>query len=192
MVIGLYFGSFNPVHDGHVHLSKIFQQQSKLDQVWWVLSPHNPFKATKDLAAFEHRAMMVNLVLPVGHWLCKIEDGLSKPSYTIQTLRALQSQYPENEWSILMGSDSWNALPTWKEGSLIENEFPIWVYPRQEGSANEMVLRKGSCNVLQGGFIPVSSSEIREWLIKGQEKPQGVSVEVWDYMVEHGLYLDLI
>lgn len=192
MVIGLYFGSFNPVHDGHVHLSKIFQQQSKVDQVWWVLSPHNPFKATKDLAAFEHRAKMVNLVLPEGHSLCNIEDGLSKPSYTIQTLRALQNQYSNHEWAILMGADSWNTLPTWKEGALIESEFPIWVYPRQEGLEREITVREGSCHLLQGGFIPVSSTEIRECLFKGQEKPQGVSVEVWDYMVEYRLYLDFI
>ena len=192
MRIGLYFGSFNPVHDGHVHLSQIFQQQSQVDQVWWVLSPHNPFKEAKELAAFEHRSCMLQLVLPKNHLICSIEEGLSRPSYTIQTLRALQIQYPDYKWAILMGADSWNTLPTWKDGEIIENEFSIWVYPRQEGFDKAMVLREGSCHLLQGGTVPVSSSKVRECLSKGQLKPQGVSVLVWDYMIEHHLYLDLI
>jgi len=192
MEIGLYFGSFNPVHDGHVLLSKIFQQQSQVDQVWWVLSPHNPFKETKDLAVFEHRAQMVNLVLPEGHCLCSIEDSLTKPSYTIQTLRALQSQYPTHQWEILMGADSWNTLPKWKDGEIIENECSIWVYPRLFDSELVSPLRQGACKVLNGEFVTVSSTAIRKGLIERREKPIGLADSVWDYIIEHRLYQALI
>lgn len=188
MVVGLYFGSFNPVHQGHVRLALAFQQQAQVDEVWWVLSPHNPFKQLSDLAPFEHRCAMIDAVLPINHTLCSIEDGLPKPSYTIQTLRALQSQFIHHQWVILMGADSWNALPTWKDGSTIESEFPIWVYPRKEEGEVVSHLRQGNCKVLSGDFIPVSSTAIRQAVAEKHEKPNGVAAVVWDYMIEHQLY----
>ena len=174
MVIGLYFGSFNPVHDGHVQVAQSFQQQSGVDQVWWVLSPQNPFKKISELASFEHRRAMVQLALPQGHELCSIE------------------QFPENQWSILMGADSWNALPTWKLGAEIEARYPIWVYPRNGQEASAETLREGHYHLLKGSCIDVSSTAVRMAMQEGREKPVGVSLAVWDYMQQHHLFRGLI
>ena len=192
MVIGLYFGSFNPVHEGHVQVARSFQQQSGVDQVWWVLSPQNPFKKINELASFEHRSAMVQLALPQDHKLCSIEQTLPLPSFTIQTLTALEQQFPENQWSILMGADSWNALPTWKHGAEIEARYPIWVYPRQGVEAQAEIMREGGCHVLDGSFIDVSSTVVRKAVQEGQEKPAGVMLAVWDYMLQHHLFSGLI
>ena len=188
MVVGLYFGSFNPVHQGHVHLAIAFQQQAQVDEVWWVLSPHNPFKQLSDLASFDHRSAMIQSVLPHHHVLCNMEENLPKPSFTIQTLRALQSQFPQHCWVMLMGADSWNALPTWKEGPTIEAEFPIWVYPRTSDNGAACALRQGPCKVLSGDLMSVTSTAIRQAVAGKKEKPHGVTDTVWDYIVEHQLY----
>jgi nicotinate-nucleotide adenylyltransferase len=192
MVIGLYFGSFNPVHDGHVQVAQSFQEQSGVDQVWWVLSPQNPFKKINELASFEDRSAMLQLALPQGHELCSIEQTLPLPSFTIQTLLALEQQFPENQWVILMGEDSWNALPTWKQGGEIEARFPIWVYPRQGVEAQAERMREGGCHLLDGSFIDVSSTAVRKAMQEGQEKPAGVQLAVWDYMLQHHLFSSLI
>ncbi len=188
MVVGLYFGSFNPVHKGHVHLARAFQEQSGVDEVWWVLSPHNPFKQLSGLASFEHRAAMLQEELPNNHMLCTIEQTLPRPSFTIQTLRALQRQFPENQWILLMGADSWNALPTWKDGPVIEAQFPIWVYPRISDAGVESILRQGPHTTLEGYLMPVSSTEIRQASIDNLEKPVGVSDQVWEYILDNQLY----
>jgi nicotinate-nucleotide adenylyltransferase len=192
MVIGLYFGSFNPVHDGHVQVALSFQQQSGVDQVWWVLSPQNPFKRISDMASFEDRSAMVQLVLPQGHELCSIEQTLPIPSFTIQTLTALEQQFPENQWSILMGADSWNALPTWKQGVEIEARYPIWVYPRNGQETSAKTWREGPYHALSGSCIDVSSTAVRKAMQAGKEKPVGVSLAVWDYMVQNNLFSSLI
>lgn len=192
MVIGLYFGSFNPVHEGHVQVAQSFQQQSGVDQVWWVLSPQNPFKKISDLASFEHRSAMVQLALPEGHKLCSIEQTLPLPSFTIQTLLALEQQFPENQWSILMGADSWNALPTWKQGAEIEARYAIWVYPRNGQEASAETFREGSYHALNGSCIDVSSTAVRMAMQVGRAKPEGVSLAVWDYMQQHRLFSSLI
>ncbi len=171
-----------------MHLALAFQQQAQVDEVWWVLSPHNPFKQLSDLAPFDHRCAMIDAVLPANHTLCSIEDGLPKPSYTIQTLRAIQNQYLDYKWAILMGADSWNALPTWKEGPTIEAEFPIWVYPRTSDNGAACALRQGPCKVLTGDLMSVTSTAIRQAVAEKRGKPRGLTDAVWDYIVEHQLY----
>lgn len=190
MVVGLYFGSFNPVHQGHIQLAKSFQEQSGVDQVWWVLSPQNPFKSMIELASFEHRLNMLQLILPQDHALCTIEKDLSLPSYTIQTLQALEEKYPQNQWKILMGQDSWNSLPTWKDGRFIEENYSIWVYPRiSETSSN---LRSGAFHLVLGDWIDVSSTSVRSTVSNSNVCPAGLDVRVWDYIQENQLYRPLI
>lgn len=159
MNIGLFFGSFNPPHVGHINLALSFESAAHLNEVWWVVSPHNPHKSSTTLAPFQDRIDMVALALPnANHRLSNVENELPKPSFTINTLTRLKNEYPNFNFNILMGQDNWNTLPSWKEGGTIESEWPIWVYPRM----GDRFFRPGVCHIIQGDFQDVSSTEIRE------------------------------
>jgi nicotinate-nucleotide adenylyltransferase len=164
MTIGLFFGSFNPVHLGHLQLAKAFFDQTIMDELWWMISPQNPHKNPVDLAPFEHRMHMLRDAVQYPHFtVSDFESHLPTPSYTIDTLSALKTKFPNYQWKILMGQDSWNALPTWKCGDTIENQFEIWVYGRPESKE----WRNGNHHVLTHTPLPISSTKIRNQIQSG-------------------------
>ena len=187
MTIGLFFGSFNPIHHGHLQLAETFYSIAHVDEVWWMLSPQNPHKSPEILAPFKDRWNMLRDALNKPYFIpSDFESQLPTPSYTINTLHALKENFPSHNWKILMGQDSWNQLPTWKEGAIIENNFDIWVYTRPR----EQPLRSGKFTSLDFTPWDISSSDIRNQLSQPSatmEIPEILPCTL-DYIVKHQLY----
>ena len=132
MKIGLYFGSFNPIHSGHLVIAGYMAEFSDLKQVWMVVSPHNPLKPAGTLLQDYHRFHLVELGIGSNKKLkaSKIEFELARPSYTVVTLAYLQDKYPKHEFSLIMGADNLENLHKWKNFELILEHHDIYVYPR--------------------------------------------------------------
>jgi nicotinate-nucleotide adenylyltransferase len=130
--VGLFFGSFNPIHTGHLIVANIVREYSDLDQVWFVVSPQNPFKKQHSLLNEIDRLRMVELAVEDNFNLraCNAEFSMPKPSYTIDTLVYLQERYPQHQFSLVAGSDVLTHLHRWKNANEILRQANVWVYPR--------------------------------------------------------------
>ena len=137
MTIGLFFGSFNPVHKGHLEIASYFLDNTDLKELWLVVSPQNPLKDDEELLDIEKRLELVNAAISENTRIkcCKVELGLSKPSFTVDTMKELKRIYPENEFVIIMGTDNLEKLDLWKDYLEILNNYKIYVYPRTGYSA---------------------------------------------------------
>jgi nicotinate-nucleotide adenylyltransferase len=169
MKIGLYFGTFNPIHNGHLIIASYMQQSTALDQVWIVVSPQNPFKINHSLLNEYHRLALVKLAIE-GENNIKVTDiefQLPKPSYTINTLTYLEEKYPQHEFAIIMGSDGLQNLDKWKNSDVIMNKFPIYVYERpsfhirQDLPIKELVLTDTP-------LLQISASMLRTMIQQGK------------------------
>ena len=132
MKTGLFFGSFNPVHLGHLVIANYMANYTQLDEVWLVVSPHNPLKNKKGLSNMYDRLEMARLATEnsVNLKVSNIEFGLPQPSYTIDTLTHLHEKYPEREFAIIMGADNLSSFKKWKNYEVILKNYEIYVYPR--------------------------------------------------------------
>lgn len=168
MTIGLYFGSFNPIHNGHLIIANYLADHADLDEVWFVVSPQNPFKKSATLLNENHRFFMVQEAIEGEKKLRanKTEFGLPKPSYTIDTLTHLSEKYPQHTFKIIMGSDSFQNLPKWKNGDVIARTYPIIIY-RRVGFEIENPLQ-ADIYIAEAPIIEISSTRIRE-LIKNKK-----------------------
>lgn len=162
MKVGLYFGSFNPIHIGHCIIANHVLHNSPLDQVWFVVSPQNPFKSSSTLLNEYHRLHLVRLAIETESNLkaSDIEFHLNKPSYTIDTLTYLQEKYPQNTFSIIMGSDSLQNLPKWKNAEIIIRDYQIYVYERP----GFPIVAGQQSNIfkLSAPLLEISATQIRE------------------------------
>lgn len=161
MNVGLYFGSFNPIHNGHLIIASHILAESMLDEIWFVLSPQNPEKINHRMLNENHRLHLLRLAIEDERRFraSNIEFGLPKPSYTANTLIHLQEKYPKNHFSIIMGSDSYNNISNWKNASFIINNFSIFVYNRLEHplyTTNKNVIK------INAPFLDISASLIRK------------------------------
>jgi nicotinate-nucleotide adenylyltransferase len=161
--IGLLFGSFNPVHIGHLILAEHFATRTNLAEVWLVVSPQNPFKAAADLLPEAQRLHWVGLAIAGNPRLRaeNIEFELPRPSYTIATLDALQARHPDTEFVLLMGTDNVPSLPRWQEASRLLAEFDIYVYPRPGASLPDMAAFP-RVQVLAAPLLDISATYIRQ------------------------------
>jgi nicotinate-nucleotide adenylyltransferase len=189
MKIGLYFGSFNPVHIGHLIIGSFALHHTNLEQVWFVVSPQNPHKSEAGLLNEYHRLHLVNLAIEgeLGLKSSSIEFGLPKPSYTIDTLTYLEEKYPEYEFSIIMGEDSLSNLHKWKSGNIIRQRYPLYVYKRRGSSvysaeATELV------NFLDAPLLDISSSYIRQEIRNGKPIKYLVTEKVEEEILNAGYY----
>jgi nicotinate-nucleotide adenylyltransferase len=134
MHIGLFFGSFNPVHIGHLFIANHIAHHSILDEVWLVVSPHNPLKDKRTLLSEYDRLHLVNLAIEGNDKLksSNIEFSLPKPSYTIDTLVFLEEKYPQHTFSLIMGSDNLATLHKWKNGDILQQNYKIFVFKRPD------------------------------------------------------------
>lgn len=168
MKIGLYFGSFNPIHNGHLIIAQHVLNETDLKQVWFVVSPQNPFKQQKTLLNEYDRLHLVNLAIQksTSFKAIDIEFNLPKPSYTINTLIYLQEKYPQHEFSIIMGSDSLQNLDKWKNAETIMERYPIYVYSRPGFPA----IQKGAAELhsLYAPLLEISATHIRELIVEGK------------------------
>ena len=166
--VGLLFGSFNPVHIGHLILAEHFATRTDLAEVWLVVTPHNPFKAAADLLPDTQRLHLVQLAVADNPRLRAedIEFGLPRPSYTIATLDALRQRHPTHNFVLLMGSDNLPGLPRWHESARLLAEVDIYVYPRP-GSLNPDLAPFPRVHVITAPLLDISATYIRESLRTG-------------------------
>lgn len=162
MNIGLYFGSFNPIHIGHLIIANHVLNETPINKIWFIVSPQNPFKESKTLLNEFDRLHLVRLATQDDNRIkCSdIEFSLPKPSYTSNTLAFLSEKYPEHQFSIIMGSDSYQNLDKWKNYETIINNYPVYVYKR-EGHEIKKTFDKEAIT-LNAPIIQISASQIRE------------------------------
>ena len=164
MKISLYFGSFNPIHIGHLIIANHVLNETSINKIWFIVSPQNPFKESKTLLNEFDRLHLVRLATQDDNRIrCSdIEFNLPKPSYTSNTLAFLSEKYPEHQFSIIMGSDSYQNLDKWKNYETIINNYPIYVYKR-EGHEIKKTFDKEAV-ILNAPIIQISASQIREYI----------------------------
>ena len=183
MKVGIYGGSFNPIHNGHIALAEAFLRQAELDEVWFMVSPQNPLKANARLLDDKIRFKMVQKVLKHKRNLiaCDYEFHLPKPSYTWDTLQRLSNDFPQHQFTLLIGSDNWTAFDRWYHHEDILQNYKSVIYPRlgDEIGKNEL---PDSVSLLNAEFINISSTEIRERIANGKSidhlVPAEIAVEV--------------
>ena len=189
MNIGLYFGSFNPIHAGHLIIVNHVLNNSSLKKVWIVISPQNPFKTSSILLNEYDRLHLVKLAVDEDNRIkaSDVEFYLPKPSYTINTLTYLQEKYPEDTFSIIMGSDSYTNLSKWKNYEEILKQHTIYVYPRPNSTESDLKSHK---NVImtQAPLMDISSTMIRRSLKDKKDVSFFVPHTVWQYLDEMSFY----
>ena len=166
--VGIFGGSFNPVHTGHIALAKSLCEKARLDEVWFMVSPQNPFKAhATDLLDDRLRLEMVQKALESEPRLkaCDYEFRLPKPSYTWNTLQALTEDYPDTEFTLLIGGDNWAAFDKWFRHDDILSRYPIVVYPRRGSNVGEV---PEGVSVVETPLLDISSTEIRQRIREGK------------------------
>lgn len=189
MKIGLYFGSFNPIHVGHLIIANHIREYSELDQVWFVISPQNPFKEKATLANDYDRLHLVNLAIEDFPNLraSNVEFGLPKPSYTIDTLTVLKEKYPEHDFSIIMGSDNLNGFKKWKNYEQLLKHYAIIVYPRV-GDNTEEWQNHPKISFIEAPLIEISSTFIRQAIKDGKDPHAMLPDKVWKYLDGSSMY----
>ena len=189
MKIGLYFGSFNPVHIGHLVIANHLQQYSDLDQVWFVVSPQNPFKEKSTLANDYDRLHLVNLAIEAYPNLraSNIEFGLPQPSYTIDTLTVLKEKYPEHDFCLIMGMDNLKSFHKWKNYEKILEQYSVLVYPRA-GSDREHWADHPKFQFIEAPIMEISSTFIRNAIKEKKNVHPMLPDKVWEYLDGSSMY----
>jgi nicotinate-nucleotide adenylyltransferase len=187
--IGLYFGSFNPIHIGHLAIANYIAEYSDLDQIWFVVSPQNPFKQKDSLLNDYHRLELVNLCIENYPKLkaSNIEFSLPKPSYTINTLTYLKEKHSKYEFSLIMGSDNLKNFNKWKNHELILKEHELYIYPRP-GYDDSKVKIDGKIHLIHAPLMEISSSFIRKAIKENKEIPFFMPEAAYNYLKEMHFY----
>jgi nicotinate-nucleotide adenylyltransferase len=190
---GIYGGSFNPIHNGHIALARQMLTSAELDEVWFVVSPQNPFKQTStDLLDDAKRLELTRLALADDDRLiaCDDEYRLPRPSYTWHTLQALSRAYPDRTFTLLIGADNWLAFDRWYHGADILSHYPVAIYPRRHSPIDATILPAG-VQLLDAELYDISSSDIRQRVRSGLSiagmVPENIREKVITYYSEAGL-----
>ena len=187
--IGIYSGSFNPIHHGHVMLANYLVEFSDLDELWFVVSPQNPLKKKEDLLDDDERLKMVQLAIGDDPRIrvSDIEMHLPTPSYTINTLNALSEQYPDCEFVFICGMDSLQNLKNWREYQRILDNYELLVFPREGYDGGDLV-NYPSVTVLKTPILEISSTFIRQCVKEGRDVRHFMPEKAFLYMKENHFY----
>lgn len=190
MKIGIFSGSFNPIHVGHIILGNYIVEYTEIEQVWFVVTPHNPLKDEAKLIDEKERFEMVQLATkPYDKLIASdFELSLPRPSFTIDTLAALSQKHPEHEFYLIIGGDNWDAISRWKDHEKIIANHKIVIYPRLDNRLTIPTRLKNTIEVLDSPIIDISSTFIREGLEEGKNMRPFLDVEVNDYIHSKKLY----
>lgn len=191
MKIGLYFGTFNPIHVGHLIIANHMAEHADLDQVWMVVTPHNPLKKKSTLLADHHRLEMVFLATEDFPKIkpSDIEFKLSQPNYTVNTLVHLEEKYPEHAFSLIMGEDNLKSFHKWKNYEAILAHHEIYVYPRLDATAeNTLFKNHPKVHLIDAPVVEISSTSIRENIKKGKNVLPLLTPKVWEYIDHNNFY----
>lgn len=193
MRIGLYFGTFNPVHVGHLIIANHLVEHSDLDQVWMVVTPHNPLKQKSTLLDNYTRYHLVELATQAFPKIrpSNIEFSLPQPNYTVHTLAHLQEKFPQHEFRLIMGQDNLHGLHKWKNYEYILANYPIYVYPRitEESTAEPALLQHPHVHWVKAPIIELSSTAIRNDIKAKKNVRPMLPAEVWEYIDHNLLYV---
>lgn len=185
---GLFFGSFNPIHLGHLIIAQYFIENSDIQQVWFVVSPHNPLKKKETLLTDHHRLNMVKIAIDDNPALraCDIEFNLPQPSYTVNTLTYLKEKYPKKEFVLLMGGDNLESLHKWKNYEQILDNYQIYVYDRPD--VQKTLIKHEHIKLFEASLMKISSSYIRQILKEKKSTKYLLPPKVYDYIEDMMLY----
>ncbi|MDP6908715.1 MAG: nicotinate (nicotinamide) nucleotide adenylyltransferase [Flavobacteriales bacterium] len=187
--VGLFFGSFNPIHIGHMIIASFIADNTDLKEIWFVVSPHNPLKQKKSLLKDHHRLQLVVRAVENDPRFkaSDIEFHLEQPSYTTNTLAHLKEKYPKTEFTLLMGGDNLASLHRWKNYEAILENYAIVVYSRPTHDVSE-VIDNGNITVLDAPQMNISSSHIRRSIAEGKNVKYLMPTEAWQYLDEMNFY----
>ncbi len=187
---GLFFGSFNPIHVGHLIIANHIVEFTDLDEIWFVISPHSPFKEKKSLLADHHRYALVNYAVEDNPklWASNIEFGLPQPSFTAHTLTFLEEKYPMKKFALIMGEDNIIHIDKWKNYEFIINNYPIYVYPRPNTKTTEFQKLPLVTIIDNVPLMEISSSFIRKNIKEGKDVRYLLPKRVYDYVTEMHFY----
>ncbi len=182
MKTGLYFGSFNPIHIGHMAIANFMVEHTDMEQLWFVISPHNPFKKRRTLLPDHHRLELVERAIGDDDRFraTDIEFKMPTPSYTIDTLAWLSEKYPSMQFVIIMGSDGLPGFPKWKNASEIQKNYHRYVYPRPGFPVD--ITGQENMETVNAPLIEISSSFIRQAIAEGKDIRHFLPPEVWKYL----------
>ncbi len=192
MKIGLYFGTFNPIHVGHLIIANHFVEFSDLDEVWLVVTPHNPHKQKSTLLNDYHRLEMVRLATEDYPKLkpSNIEFKLPQPNYTIDTLVYLEEKYPQHSFSLIMGEDNLNSFHKWKNYEVILERYYIYVYPRVTANSIEnQLINHPKVHKIDAPVIEISSTFIRSAIKEKKNIRPLLPEKVWQYIDRELFYV---
>lgn len=189
--VGLFFGTFNPIHVGHLTIANHMAEYSDLDQVWFVVTPHSPFKKKSTLLDNNHRYQMVDRAVEFYPKLkaSNIEFNLPQPNYTINTLVYLEEKYPDSEFALIMGEDNLKGLHKWKNYELILEHYSIYVYPRiSDGKVETQFDNHEKIQHVNAPIMEISSTFIRKAIKDRKNIRPLLPDNVWAYLDEMNFY----
>ena len=189
MKTGIFGGSFNPIHNGHIRLARQMLALSRLDEIWFVVSPQNPLKRQADLLDDRQRLDMVRLALTEEPQMtaCDYEFRLPRPSYTWNTLQSMSRDYPDREFTLLIGGDNWADFDRWYHHDDILGNYPIVIYPRGGSQVDAEALPAG-VTLANTGLIGISSTEVRRRIRMGLSFDSLVPPVVANKIIAEHLY----
>ena len=191
MKIGLFFGSYNPIHIGHLIIANHMVEFSDLDEVWFVVTPHNPFKKKQSLLDDHHRYQLVQEATYDFPKLkpSNIEFGLPQPNYTINTLVHLFEKYPQHQFSLIMGQDNLRSFHKWKNHNEILENHELYVYPRISDEKNVPdLLSHPKVHLIEAPIVEISATFIRKAIKENKNVRALMPERAWKYMDEMNFY----
>lgn len=188
MKIGLYFGSFNPVHTGHLIIANHVLNETDIEKLWFVVSPQNPFKTESTLLNEYHRLHLLRVATEddTRIRISDIEFGLPKPSYTVTTLAYLEGKFPEHEYSLIMGSDSFQNITRWKNYEVILKNHLIYVYIRPGFDVKPLIGAR--IEILDAPLLQLSATHIRKYISEKKSVRYMVPDKVLEEIEKGGYY----
>ena len=191
MKVGLFFGTYNPVHVGHLIIANHLAEHSDLDQIWFVVTPQSPHKKKKNLLDNHQRLEMVFRATKDFPKLVpsSIEFNLSQPNFTVHTLAYLEEKYPNYQFALIMGEDNLISLPKWKNSEVIKENYPIYVYPRKvESLPDSFTYNSKKITRVDAPIMEISSTFIRQQIKEGKNVKPLLPLKVWEYIDEMNFY----
>lgn len=188
MKIGLYFGSFNPIHTGHLIIASHILNETDIEKVWFVVSPHNPFKDSDSLLNEYERFHLVQKAIEHDPRFkaTDIEFSLPRPSYTVHTLTYLEEKYADNQFVIIMGSDSFQNISKWKNADFIISNYEICVYNRPGFEIRNDI--NARLQVMKAPLLEISATHIRKMALEGKSIKYMVTPPVEEEITRSGMY----
>jgi len=191
MNIGLYFGTFDPIHLGHINIANFLIDNALVEKVWFVVTPENPEKSSNSLTNFMHRYEMVKIQVKDNNNLLAsdIELNLKKPNYTIDSLRYISKTYPDNSFSLIIGEDNFVNFKKWREYKEIMSYYKIYVYPRKTRLKTDMkLIMSNNIEMIEAPLIDLTSTNIRSNINYKDSAKAFISDSIYKYITTNNLY----